>query len=66
MWELTTTRTFALVDSLLREAGSEERVFHLYGGQDKRASLLTHEMYESRRLSALLLQRQMPVPMPGA
>ncbi len=66
IWELTTNRTFALVNTLLQEAGSKERVFRLYSGHDTRAIFLTHEMYEALRPSAVLPQHEMPVPMPVA
>jgi len=66
LWELTTTRTFALVNRLLTEAGSKERIFAVYGGHDNRAVFLTDDMYAALRLSGVLPPQEMPIPMPGA
>ncbi|MDP9353167.1 MAG: hypothetical protein M3P51_16725 [Chloroflexota bacterium] len=66
LWELTTARTFALVNILLAEAGSKERVFGVYGGHDNRAVFLTDDMYAALRQSGVLPPQEMPIPMPGA
>lgn len=64
IWELTTTRAFGIVNTLLREAGSRERVFILYGGNDLHAVFLTDEMYEVLRRAAVLPPQEMPMPVP--
>lgn len=62
IWELTTKRAFALVNDLLEKAGSPERVYQLYGGNDLRAIFLTPEMFEAIRASGALDAKEMPVP----
>ncbi len=64
IWELTTTRAFGIVNTLLREAGSSERVFVLYGGNDLHAVFLTTEMYEVLRRAAVLPPQEMPMSVP--
>lgn len=46
LWELSTNRSFAIVNKLLTEANSNERIYILYGGNDLRAIFLTDEMYK--------------------
>ncbi len=41
-----TCKSFSIINKLLKEAGSEERVYALYGGNDLRAVFLTKDMYE--------------------
>jgi hypothetical protein len=45
IWELSVQRGFAIVNDLLRQAGSEERLYALYGGNDTQAIFLTPDMY---------------------
>jgi hypothetical protein len=45
IWELSTIRSFAIVNKLLKNAGSSERLYILYGGNDLRCVFLTDEMY---------------------
>ena len=47
IWELTTRRALSIVNTLLKRAGSNERLYFLYGGNDTRAVFLTPEMYEA-------------------
>ncbi|GIV97614.1 MAG: hypothetical protein KatS3mg057_2271 [Herpetosiphonaceae bacterium] len=61
IWALSTKRTFDLVNHLLAEAGSDERVYLLYGGNDARAIFLTEEMHELIRTSGLLAPEEIPV-----
>lgn len=44
-WNLATRRLLEIVSALLREAGSDERLFGVYGGHKGRAVLLTREMH---------------------
>jgi hypothetical protein len=45
LWERATARTFELVNRVLKSAGSQERAYALYGGNDLEAVFLTHEMF---------------------
>ncbi|MGE5703113.1 MAG: hypothetical protein ACM32O_11325 [Clostridia bacterium] len=45
-WELSSIRTFSIINRLLKEAGSTERVYQLYGGNEQLAIFLTPEMYD--------------------
>lgn len=47
IWEMAANRTFAVINILLREAGSKERLYSLYGGNDLYAVFLTDEMFEA-------------------
>jgi hypothetical protein len=42
---LITKRLFAVINQLLRDAKSEERLFSEYGGNDHWAIFLTHDLY---------------------
>src|SRR5262249_14973325 len=44
-WAVATRRFLEIVNGLLRRAGSEERLYAFYGGNDGRVMLLTEEMY---------------------
>ena len=61
LWLLTTKRAFGLVNALLVNAGSTERVLALYGGNDLRAIFLTDRMYEAILASGLLAPSEVPV-----
>ena len=60
-WELATNRTFAIVNLFLREAGSNERIYSLYGGNDLFALFLTEEMYEVINKSRLIKESEKPL-----
>jgi hypothetical protein len=45
IWGVATKRFLEIVNHLLRRAGSKERLYGIYGGNDGRAVLLTREMY---------------------
>lgn len=62
IWDSTTRRCFAAINRLLEEAGSDERLHWLYGGNDNRAIFLTQAMYEAIRDSKTLPRREMPMP----
>ena len=47
IWELTTVRAFSMINILLGQAGSSERIYYLYGGNEMVAVFLTPEMYEA-------------------
>ncbi|MEH7123495.1 hypothetical protein V7149_13015 [Bacillus sp. JJ1503] len=61
LWELATNRTFSVVNLLLHEAGSNERLYSLYGGNDLFAIFLTKKMYETIRKSKLIKKTEKPV-----
>ncbi len=46
IWELSTNRCFSIINNLLENSGSSERIYILYGGNDLRAIFLTDEMYK--------------------
>ena len=60
-WELATNRTFSVVNLLLQEAGSKERLYSLYGGNDLFAVFLTEEMYETIKKSKLIKETEKPL-----
>jgi hypothetical protein len=66
LWQRTSKQTFALINAHLARAGSEERVYQLYGGHDCRAVLLTPPMYDAIKASKLIADKDMPQPMPTA
>jgi hypothetical protein len=45
-WTLALKRLLEIVNGLLEQAGSSERLFAIYGGNDGRVILLTPEMHE--------------------
>lgn len=46
LWNLAKKRTFAIINTLLNEAGSNERLYSLYGGNNHWAFFLTKELYD--------------------
>ena len=48
-WGLATKRLLEIVNSLLEDAGSNERLFAIYGGNDGRVILLTSEIHNLLR-----------------
>ncbi|WP_373232079.1 hypothetical protein [Cohnella sp.] len=64
IWELSTNRAFGIINKLLKEVSSNERVYILYGGNDLRAVFLTSEMYKAINESKLIPDREMPIPTP--
>jgi len=40
-----TRNLFAVINGLFKEAGSDERIFSLYGGNDHVSIFLTHELF---------------------
>ena len=60
-WELATNRTFSVVNLLLQEAESKERLYSLYGGNDLFAIFLTEEMYETIKKSKLIKETEKPL-----
>jgi hypothetical protein len=62
-WHIATKRFLEIVNELLRVAGSGERLYGVYGGNDGRAILLTAEMYDLLKSSRLIADtREMPYP----
>jgi hypothetical protein len=45
IWGVATKRLLEIVNGLLKQAGSQERLYGIYGGNDGRVILLTKEMY---------------------
>jgi hypothetical protein len=45
-WGVSTKRFLEIVNGLLEEAGSKERLYAIYGGNEGRVILLTEEMYQ--------------------
>ena len=46
IWSLATKRTLELVNKLLEQAGSQERLYGISGGNDGQVIFLTPEIYE--------------------
>jgi hypothetical protein len=62
-WEAATRRTLEIVNGLLTSAGSRERLFGIYGGNDGRVMLLTDEMHRLLKESDLRIDpRWLPYP----
>lgn len=61
-WELTTTRTSALLNEWLSKAGSEERVHILYGGEDAIFVFLTAAMRKAITDSGVFKAADIPAP----
>jgi len=59
-WEQASRQAFTIVNRLLEQAGSAERLYRLYGGNDCQAVLLTPEMYAVIKESGLVDQGEMP------
>lgn len=62
IWELATKRAFAILNDLLEKAGSEERAYQLYGGNDLRLIFLTPAMYEAIQSTSAVEGKEKPVP----
>lgn len=45
IWWTTGKRTFAMINDLLKNAGSEERIYSNYGGEDNWAWFFTEKLY---------------------
>ncbi|MBI2838392.1 MAG: hypothetical protein HYX75_08765 [Acidobacteria bacterium] len=59
-WEAGMCHTFILINWLLQEAGSSERVFGLYGGNDGSAVFLTQSEFEMIRDSPAVKESDKP------
>jgi len=64
IWEVSTIRSFSIINSLLKESNSKERLYTLYGGNDLRAVFLTEEMYRVIIESNILPEKELPQPVP--
>jgi hypothetical protein len=53
-WAVATRRFMEIVNELLEAAGSKERLYGMYGGNEGRAVLLTEEMFDLLRFSQLI------------
>ncbi len=62
IWHLTAERALCMINTLLEEAGSNERICRLYDGNDTRAIFLTPPMYEAIVSSRVLPERDVPRP----
>lgn len=61
LWELATNKIFSVVNLLLHEAGSNERLYSLYGGNDLFAIFLTEKMYETITKSRHIEKMEKPI-----
>ncbi|MCU0492885.1 MAG: hypothetical protein MUD01_14940 [Chloroflexaceae bacterium] len=59
-WRLGTERTFTIVNDLLEQAGSDERVYQLFDGNDTHAIFLTPQLYYLIKESHLLPDEDCP------
>jgi hypothetical protein len=61
-WVVAIKRLLEIVNELLAKAGSDERLYGMYGGNDGRAIFLTPEMFDFIKRSGLLSEGEMPFP----
>lgn len=61
IWELAARRSVAVMNWLLERAGSPERAYLLYGGNDGQVVFLTPAMFEAILRSGLIAERDLPV-----
>lgn len=61
-WQVSTDRAFTIINDLLVEVGSDERVYQLYEGNDCHAIFLTAELYEAIITSKALPPDLLPRP----
>jgi len=59
-WKLSSIRCFSIINKLLEEAGSKERIYHINDGNDQFAIFLTEEMYQSIYDHCSLAERDKP------
>jgi hypothetical protein len=52
-WDVTTRRSFALINKLFRDSGSNERIYSVRGGNDHWAYILTEAQFTAFANSAL-------------
>jgi hypothetical protein len=45
LWSISGRRTFAMINDLLKNAGAEERIYSLYGGNDHWAWFFSEKLY---------------------
>lgn len=63
-WEFATDRCFSIINKVLMEKGTKERIYKLYGGNDLRAVFLTEEMYNEIRSFKELSEKEKPRSVP--
>jgi hypothetical protein len=61
VWELATKRCFSIVNGLLEQAGSSERLYQLYSANDTGGVFLTEQLYQLILRSQALPKDEMPV-----
>ena len=66
LWGLVTKRSFTLVNDLLEEAGSPERLFQLYADNDTGGLFLTEKLYGILLTSDVLPKEDRPILIPGS
>jgi len=59
-WALASNRAFGIINHLLTQAHTEERIYTLYGGNDQRAIFLTPKMFELIQKTNLIENREKP------
>ncbi len=64
LWELATNRVFDVINILLIEAGSNERLYSLYGGNDLFALFLTEDMFKAINNSKWINTKEKPTIIP--
>lgn len=61
LWELATKRCFAIVNALLEQAGSSERLYQMYSANDTGGVFLTENLYKLILRSHALPKDELPV-----
>jgi hypothetical protein len=64
IWDLTSRRVFAIINRLLAQAGSDERIYQVYKWNDCTGVVLTKETYERILSAGLLTENELPVQIP--
>lgn len=59
-WKLSSVRCFSIINKLLREAGSRERIYALNEGNDQMTIFLTEDMYNMIKACHSLSEKSKP------
>jgi hypothetical protein len=59
-WAISTKRLLEIVNQLLKRAGSTERLYDIYGGNDGRVILLTEDMHQLLGRAPWIHRKWMP------
>jgi hypothetical protein len=63
-WDLTSRRAFAIVNTLLAQAGSDERIYQVSKWNDRQGVVVTKEIYERILSAGLLTENEITVLIP--